>query len=768
MRGYPHHRLFEPPRASEMRLTAFGYDPLREVNRQSRFFIGNGFLGVRGDRVFSDRAVFQSLPDAYVAGLFGQAEPGSEIANLIPAPDWRRMRLTTSTGPVVQTPPEAQRSRLDLDYARGLLLSDTFYEEGPFALRLRLLQLASHDCRALALQVACLDVLRGDAFLALDAAPPQTGVALDPQPGAPGFSVWRTRGSGIHLSLGVRSNVTIDGEARPSTGAPERQSWNWTASPGQRIVIARLVGAGRARQAADAEAMARQALAGPAASAWPTVLDRHVSAWRKRWRASAVRVTGDSDAQAALNYATYHLNSAPNPEDPAVSIGARGLTGHGYGGHVFWDTETLLLPYYCATWPEAARTLLSYRGRTLDAARAKAERLGYRGALYAWESADTGAESTPHETLAPDRRVRRVLCGEQEHHISADVALGVWRYWRWTGDDAFMLEIGAEILLETARFWSSRARLEADGGSHIRGVIGPDEYHEGVDDNAFTNQMARWNIGRGLAIARWMAEAAPGCWRRLRRRLSLGADELKHWRGVRRTLVSGFDPRTLLYEQFAGYDGLEDIDLAAYEGRSVPMDLILGQDRTQRSQVIKQADVVALAAFLPELVPEATAAANLRRYAPRCGHGSSLSAPTHGLVAARLGQTDAALDYFRRAAALDLNDAAIGLSEGVHMAALGGLWQIAVLGFAGVTAGRTLAFRPRPPEAWSRLRFPLMWRNRRMTVDISATDREIRISQTSGPASAIRIDGRRHILSRGRPIVARFGAADNTPPGGGI
>jgi trehalose/maltose hydrolase-like predicted phosphorylase len=168
---------------------------------------------------------------------------------------------------------------------------------------------------------------------------------------------------------------------------------------------------------------------------------------------------------------------------------------------VFWDTEIFLLPFYVLTWPEAARALLMYRFRTLDAARAKAARMGWRGALYAWESADSGAETTPEQVIGPDRRVVDVLSGRQEQHISADVAYAVWQYWQATGDEAFLLDAGAEILLETARFWSSRAQPEADGSRHIRGVIGPDEYHEHIDDNAFTNVMARWNIRRALDVA---------------------------------------------------------------------------------------------------------------------------------------------------------------------------------------------------------------------------------------------------------------------------
>ena len=156
-------------------------------------------------------------------------------------------------------------------------------------------------------------------------------------------------------------------------------------------------------------------------------------------------VEGDPAAQQALRFAVYHLSSAANPADERVSIGARALTGDDYHGHVFWDTEIFLLPFFTLTWPEAARTLLMYRFHTLGGARDKAVRMGFRGAMYAWESADTGAEMTPDQVIGPDRRVIAVLCGRLEQHISADVAYAVWQYWHATGDDGFLLEAGAEI-----------------------------------------------------------------------------------------------------------------------------------------------------------------------------------------------------------------------------------------------------------------------------------------------------------------------------------
>ena len=195
-------------------------------------------------------------------------------------------------------------------------------------------------------------------------------------------------------------------------------------------------------------------------SAGAGVVAEHEAAWSNRWHCSDVEVEGDAVAQQALRrFAIYHLNNAANPADERVCyIGARALTGGDYRGHVFWDTEIFLLPFYVLTWPEAARALLMYRFRTLDGARAKAAGMGWRGALYAWESADTGAETTPDQVIAPDRRVIDILCGRQEQHISADVAYAVWQYWQATRDEEFLLDAGAEILLETGRFWSSRAQ----------------------------------------------------------------------------------------------------------------------------------------------------------------------------------------------------------------------------------------------------------------------------------------------------------------------
>jgi trehalose/maltose hydrolase-like predicted phosphorylase len=346
-----------------------------------------------------------------------------------------------------------------------------------------------------------------------------------------------------------------------------------------------------------------------------------------------------------------------------------------------------------------------------------------------------------------------VLCGTQEQHISADVAYAVWQYWQATGDDGFLLDAGAEIILETARFWASRAAPEADGRRHIRGVIGPDEYHETVDDNAYTNGMARWNLHRGLDVASWLRQRWPERWADLGGRLALDDAELALWRVAADTLATGFDAKTGLFEQFAGFHDLEAIDLAPYAGRDVPLDVVLGRDRTQRAQVVKQADVVALLALLPGDFDRRTTELNFQHYEPMCGHGSTLSRAMHALVAARLGDTEMALRYFQTTAAIDLADLGAVSAGGVHVAALGGLWQVAMFGFVGLSLhGGTLAFDPHLPVGWHSLGFRVQWRGRRLKVRIERDDSLFYADLEAGEPMTVFVGGSPHELRPGHVL----------------
>jgi kojibiose phosphorylase len=438
---------------------------------------------------------------------------------------------------------------------------------------------------------------------------------------------------------------------------------------------------------------------------------QHREAWLARWRASDVRIEGDTDAQRVLRFAIYHLTSAANPEDDRVSIGARGLSGLAYKGHVFWDTDIFMLPFFTLTYPEAARALVMYRYHTLPGARAKAARFGYRGALYAWESADNGEEVTPPFVVAPDGQVIRILTGEQEQHISADVAFAVWKYWQATGDEGFLVSAGAEILIETARFWASRAVREDDRRYHIRGVIGPDEYHEAVDDDAYTNGLAKWNLEVAEEVTRLLEERCPAEWRGLSRRVALEREEPQRWLRVAADLYTGFDEHTGLFEQFQGYFGLEEIELAAFQPRTAPIDVLLGRERVSRSKIIKQPDVVMMIHLFWDRFPPEVRTVNFEYYEPRCAHGSSLSPAIHALVAARLGKIELAERYFRQAAQIDLANNMGNAAGGIHAATMGGLWQAAVIGFADLHFGqRGPDTRPCLPPGWRSLSTQIRWR----------------------------------------------------------
>jgi trehalose/maltose hydrolase-like predicted phosphorylase len=448
-----------------------------------------------------------------------------------------------------------------------------------------------------------------------------------------------------------------------------------------------------------------------------------------------VEIYGDDDTQRKARFAIYHLIGCANPEDEYASVGARSLTGERYKGHVFWDTEIFVLPFFVYTHPPTAWALLMYRYHTLPAARERARAMGYRGALYAWESTDTGADVTPPFVYNSAGERLEILTGFQEHHISADVAYAIWQYWRATRDEAFLSNAGAEMMLEIACFWASRAERGEDGRYHIRKVIGPDEFHEHADDNAFTNLMAQWVLRRGLETVEWLRKHHPDRWRELAGRIGLDESELALWEEVAEGLVDNFDPETNLFEQHSGYFELEDIDLRDLEPRTKSVDAILGWSRLTRSQIIKQADVIMLLFLLGDEYPREVHEANFRFYEPRTTHDSSLSPSFHALAAARAGDLETARRYFERAANLDLDFAhGVTAAGGVHIAALGGMWHALVFGFGGMyVEDEGPRFEPHVPEDWQTLRFLALWRGLQLRVSAAGNVAEVQKVE-KGPA----------------------------------
>jgi HAD superfamily hydrolase (TIGR01509 family) len=728
-------------------LTHRGYSVLTESGVESRFSLGNGFLGMRAARAISRGPTWMSWlghlrwaswPRCYMAGLFDIPNTEPPVPALAPLADWTRVRILLNGEVLLAREGDVLRSARQLDMKRGLLASGwTHRTPAGIVATGREVRLLSQADRSLGLQFFQFSVDRDDVDVEVEASFALLASGMEPARLDDDLGVWRTESARRAVAMAGAAGLRVaDNPLKPERPFPLRWVWRWRSVAGEVAEFDRIIAVARADTPKDDPApAAAAALERGRGRGWRAALAAHEQAWAARWRAADVVIDGDPDVQRAVRFATYHLQSVANPDDEQVSIGARALSGDAYLGHVFWDTEIYLLPFYTAVWPEAARAMLMYRFHTLPGARAKAAAGGYRGALYAWESTDTGEETTPEHVVAPDGGVVDILCGRLEQHISADVAYAVWQYWRVTGDDTFLQNAGAEILVETARFWASRAEREADGRRHIRHVIGPDEYHEDVDDNAFTNVMARWNIARALETieilrVRWPERAAG-----LKEKLGLDAEELADWRDAIASLVTGLDEATGLYEQFEGFHGLELIDLAAYADRTEPMDVVIGRERTQRSQIVKQADVVALIALLPEVFEGDAAELNFRHYEPRCGHGSSLSPAMHAMVAARLGDPDLAMRYLSEIADFDPDPTSAG---GVRIAGLGGVWQAVVMGFGGLDlTGDIPRVDPHLPPHWRSLAFRAFWRGRQIAFRITA--QEVEATLLAGEPVQVRI-----------------------------
>jgi trehalose/maltose hydrolase-like predicted phosphorylase len=546
----------------------------------------------------------------------------------------------------------------------------------------------------------------------LAACPDWTRVGLTPQKRRRALRRLDLRTGLLHED-GQMSSVRFSSLARPGTVALRAESpsvdlfRSGRRRHGRRVALAlqdRRSGAVFERLGAyDPDAgVAQTALAAADEAGFERLLREHREAWGERWQEADVVLEGDAELQHAIRFALFHLIASVADRGEAA-VGARGLAGSAYRGHVFWDSDVFVLPFLAATHPEAARAMLEYRVRRLPAAREAAKELGRQGARFAWESAATGADVTPASARLATGEVVRIRTGELEEHIVADVAWAAACYLDWTGDAAFAAGPGRDLLVETARYWASRVRLERDGSAHIYGVIGPDEYHEPVDDNAFTNVLARWNLRRASALE------------------GIDEDERRRWLAVAEALVDGYDRASGIYEQFAGFFELEPLVIEEIAPRRpIAADLLLGAERTASAQVLKQADVLMLHHLVPDEVARGSLVPNLDFYEPRTAHGSSLSPAIHASLFARAGRYRPALSALRIAARMDLDDLSGSTAGGLHVATMGGVWQALAFGFAGVcpvTDG--LLVDPRLPSEWSALELCLRLRGRPLRLRVA-------------------------------------------------
>ena len=667
-------------------LVVDGVDPLLERFHESLFTLSDGQLGTRGSVIEPHPS---SDPAVLMSGVYTRT--GAE-AHLLAAPRWNM---------IAPDDPSPRSVRRVLDLHAGVLQQQLQSETGQID-ALLLSSLARPATAALRVR---------DSSPSKHLSPP-----LTPPPG-PTFeegqrdgATWmRVRGRPGSIVAAAHDQLRgIDGDRLLDRLAAYESVTRGPADEG--AAIDRLQSAQRL--------------------GFDGLLAEHRREWAARWEDADVIIDGDRELQLAVRFAIFHL-LASAPDHGEAAVGARGLSGSAYRGHVFWDTDVYVLPMLAATRPQAARAMLEYRVRRLPAAMRAARAQNRVGARFPWESAWSGQDVTPDHARDRNGELVPILTGPLEEHIVADVAWAAACYIAWTGDETFAAGPGRELIVQTARWWASRIEPDADGHGHIRGVIGPDEYHENVDDNAYTNVMARWNLKHA-------ADAGGD-----------GVDERERhrWLEVADSIVDGYDSSTGIYEQFAGFHALEPLLIAKLAPRlPVAADLLLGHERTQATQVVKQADVLMLHYLVPDEVAGGSLVPNLDFYGPRTAHGSTLSPGVHAALLARAGRLAEALEMLRLTARIDLSDIGQTAAGGLHLAAMGSVWRTLAFGFAGLRpAGDALAIDPVLAPGWDTLELRVRFRNSRVHVRVRPDSVE---ASADPPVAAISPDEERVQLGR--------------------
>lgn len=435
--------------------------------------------------------------------------------------------------------------------------------------------------------------------------------------------------------------------------------------------------------------------------------------------------TKNSFDQLALRFALYHLTVMSPVHDNRMNIGAKGLSGEGYKGHTFWDTEIFMLPHFILADPKAARSLIEYRYRCINGARRKAKENGCEGAMYPWESAwiDDG-EVTPLYGAADvvTGEAIKIWTGIIEQHITSDVAYGAYYYFMVTGDQEFMDNCGYEIIMDTAKFWQSRLEYNKTLDRYeINGVIGPDEYKEHVNNNAYTNYMAHWNIKLAMEYANKLKSDSPEIYDRINMEIDI-EQTYKKWEEKLGKIYLPAANCDLIVPQDDTFLSLPHINLDKYK-QCPDVGTIYhdyNMDQINSMQVSKQADVLVLFYIMENLFEKDVKKANFYFYEERCLHDSSLSLSTHSILASDLHEKAQAYSLFSRACQIDLGTVMTSSDAGVHAASFGGIWQCAVNGFAGVrVVGGKLRITPNLPDAWDSMSTKIYWQGQALKLDIT-------------------------------------------------
>jgi alpha,alpha-trehalose phosphorylase len=698
---------------------------------ESVFALSNGHIGWRGCLDEGEphglpgtylNGVYETRPLPYTEAAYGLPESGQTVINVT---NGKLIRLFADDEPFdVRYGKLVSHERL-LDFRAGVLTrrADWVSPAGG-SVRVTSTRLVSFSHRAIAavcyeveplggrLRLSVQSELLANEQLPLPSGDPRAAAALDhplmseyyAADGQVAVLVHRTQHSGLRVAAAMDHLIDCPASVRTESRAYE-DGGLVTASavlePGQRLRMIKFVAYGwsGARSLHGVRDQVWAALSSARQSGWDGLIADQRAYLADFWDRADVEIDGDVEIQQAVRFGLFHvLQAAARGEERSVP--AKGLTGTGYDGHTFWDTEAFVLPVLMMTAPDAAASALRWRHSTLATARQRAAQLGFAGAAFPWRTI-TGAECSAYWPA-----------GTAAVHVNADIARAVVSYVELTDDTDFERDTGMDLLVNTARLWRSLGHHDSEGRFHLDGVTGPDEYSAVADDNVYTNLMAQQNLAAAVAVAEKYPDRA--------RELEIDAEESAGWRDAAEAMFLPYDDALGVHPQAAGYTGHQVWNFGGTPPDRYPLMLHYPYFDLYRKQVVKQADLVLALHLFGHAFTAEQKARNFDYYEALTVRDSSLSAGTQAVIAAEVGHLDLAFDYLGETALIDLDDLQHNTRDGVHIASLAGTWVALIAGFAGLRhPGGNIAFAPRLPDGISRLAFTVMIRHRRLRVGVT-------------------------------------------------
>lgn len=714
------------------KLSEEGFDPDKIASNGNKYLTGNGYMGIRGTLEEYGRKQFAAVN---LAGIYDRV--GDSWREPLNAPNglYTVLQADGVTYALPEVKPE--RHGVCLDYRKALFSRKTTWKtENGGKLTLETERFASlaephliaMNCRITADHYTDIVLMTGVDGEVWDINGPHYDEIV--------FSEEQGCIKAVATTHENRDRVCVAECCRTVSGCKETtvigskrimRHISFSAEPGKTYEITKWISVYTGRDLKDFESKAVLLANDSMESGYTSSKARHVRKWEEKWAVSEVEIEGDDAAMEALNYSLYHLHSIAPGHSQNLSIAARGLSGQTYKGAVFWDTEMFILDFFLYTEPSVARSLVKYRIDTLQGAKEKAASYGHEGAFYAWESQEGGYDACTDYNVIDvfTGRPMRTYFRDKQVHISAAIVHAIMRYIDATGDSSVLDEGGAETIIECAGFYYSLLLRKAGGDKYeLHDVIGPDEYHERVNNNGYTNRMAKFTFDMAVKVLDLTDSLKAATKDRIFSKYPVHRLRQKYADASEHIYMPGPGEGGVI-EQFDGYMKLEDVSIETLKGRLLHEKEYWGgaYGIAAHTKVIKQADVVTWLTLFPEDFPEAILKKNWDYYEPRTEHGSSLSACMYALLACRFGMPDMAYPFFLKSACADISGggkqwAGLIYIGGTHPAASGGAYMTAVEGFGGISfENGEIKARPRLPAAWKRLKFMIRYRGRLYRID---------------------------------------------------